>query len=425
VAALEALVVLGRDVDKGRWSKSVSALLEDHAPEVRRKAAEVAGYLQLLEVRPLLLRICEDRNQDVQVRTACVESLSLLGGAESVKACTLLLGDSNQWLRRSSIRVIALHGDKKDHELLTALLYDPVPQVRLDAARALAFRGQKINDDRLAKDLSSENPESRVEAIRVIGLVGTPEAVDKAVERFKDPAWEVRVAVARMLASIRSTQHGAILKTLATDSDLRVRAAAVRSKAILEQEKCIGDLRDALSDKDSAVVGTALEFLIRLEAVDKLKELAELVAKKEFPQNVHSSLAIAFATRGEIQLAKSLIMGPQQLSPDIRIAHNLVQLLESRPEMTAMIVRTADLYGKNFGGIMKVLADSLGSGIGWNFVPERATWIPDTWIDAGDQVPLTHVIGSTLNYYVVGLEFENKSIVVRAPHDPRPRPEDK
>lgn len=77
-----ALCAMGRSHDE-RWNEDVVSRLLDDDTRIRFAAVEAAGELDIEEASPILLQILEDEEEDNDVATAAIWSLSQIGGDEA------------------------------------------------------------------------------------------------------------------------------------------------------------------------------------------------------------------------------------------------------------------------------------------------------------------------------------------------------
>ena len=81
---LAAVISMGRSADD-RWKKPVLEMLKSDDPEMKSEAVKAAGELELSTARPMLLQILEDEEDDYELRTNAIWSLSKIGG-ENVRS---------------------------------------------------------------------------------------------------------------------------------------------------------------------------------------------------------------------------------------------------------------------------------------------------------------------------------------------------
>ena len=77
-----ALRAMGRSHDNA-WNDSVVSKLLDYDPKIRFAAAEAAGELGIQEASPIMLQMLEDEEEDDDVTSAAIWSLSQIGGEDA------------------------------------------------------------------------------------------------------------------------------------------------------------------------------------------------------------------------------------------------------------------------------------------------------------------------------------------------------
>ena len=77
-----ALLAMGRSHDE-RWNEDVVSKLLDEDPLIRFAAVQAAGELNIEETGSILLKILEDEEEDDDVATAAIWSLSQIGGDDA------------------------------------------------------------------------------------------------------------------------------------------------------------------------------------------------------------------------------------------------------------------------------------------------------------------------------------------------------
>ncbi len=77
-----ALRAMGRSHDN-RWNDDVVSKLLDEDPRIRFAAAEAAGELNITDAAPIMLQMLEDEEEDDDVISAIIWSLSQIGGEDA------------------------------------------------------------------------------------------------------------------------------------------------------------------------------------------------------------------------------------------------------------------------------------------------------------------------------------------------------
>jgi len=116
---VSALFAMGRSAD-ARWKSLVLARLDDSRPAVRAEAAAAAGELELQEATKPLLKLLRDEEDDV--RTAAIWSLSQIGGERVAEALDALLqkteDEDETELLEDALDNLAFTGDMRKFALL-------------------------------------------------------------------------------------------------------------------------------------------------------------------------------------------------------------------------------------------------------------------------------------------------------------------
>ena len=77
-----ALRAMGRSHDN-RWNDDAVSKLLDEDPRIRFAAAEAAGELNITDAAPIMLQMLEDEEEDDDVISAIIWSLSQIGGEDA------------------------------------------------------------------------------------------------------------------------------------------------------------------------------------------------------------------------------------------------------------------------------------------------------------------------------------------------------
>lgn len=232
-----------------------------------------------------------------------VRALAGIGAPAAKKPLTALLGRARDPRLRTAVAVaLASIGDRDTAATLTGLLGDPVPMVQLAAIRALETQGRKDRAPAvaayardLAKNLFARDGPARsraatqvvVEASLLDAALGTLVALDAARgldvlltasrRRAAARATTADIVVANALYRVRRTainglgytESGTAAAFLAgpdglEDPDSRLRAAAVRSIAVLGRKNATAAVAGKLKDSRTEVRMAAARALGRL-----------------------------------------------------------------------------------------------------------------------------------------------------------------
>jgi HEAT repeat protein len=266
--ALEDQAVLVKEAVLKGFAKSgdtsliplVEPALKDSEVRVRIAAAEVLCNLKRPEGCELLLQYAKAPNPDE--RTSAIRALV---DSKPTEAWSVLIESSEH--KQPSVRGAAARGlthvpTAEAVTALTRLLRDPLPPVRIAAAVSL---GQLHGFDArtpLNKALDDRDP--AVRAFVIGALLEQDERYEvvaasvQALTNTREPA--VRAAVARALGhageSNREPARSALMP-LIQDTVPRVRIAAIKSMAKIDDMRALPLLKQCLHDEDDAVRATA------------------------------------------------------------------------------------------------------------------------------------------------------------------------
>jgi HEAT repeat protein len=258
---------LGKSVDVSVVGL-VEPLLQD--PEVRVRVAAAEALCRLGRTRGCTLLQQSGKAQNPDERGAAVRALIDLQGAQVLP---LLIEASEH--KQPSVRGVAAMGFSHvpRPEAVTALarlLKDPLPPVRVAAAVSLGQLHGLDTRSPLRKAVA-EDHDASVKAFAIGGLLEQGVEFDEisgpilALSNTKEPA--VRAALARALSrALEGNREPArsALESLLADTMPRVRIAALKSMAKLDESGALPLLKQALHDEDDAVRATAGGELLRI-----------------------------------------------------------------------------------------------------------------------------------------------------------------
>jgi HEAT repeat protein len=132
-----------------------------------------------------------------------------------------------------------------------------------DTARDMSPAEKMSISTKLAEQLRAESDELlQLETVRALGAFSTPGAIEGLRHALTSEQANIRIAACRSLSRIRSAQSLEILSDVARgDSNLDVRAAAVRALGEFEGEPALRALAAAVDDRDPAIQFLAVQSL--------------------------------------------------------------------------------------------------------------------------------------------------------------------
>jgi len=222
-AAREGILQL---LDEAGFTEQYLVRLSTRSPRHRAIAAEVLGTMRAHSALPGLLRLLNDRNEELRVVAA--RALGKLGNPLAVQplvdACmqgrippgtvassiiqigpaagSLLqanLGSPDARVRALTAELAGILRLQPAIDELCDLLNDPVVEVRRAAATSL---GQLANEDAipsLIRGLQDGDVSLRARACAALGQIGSPDALESLRSACSDPEHDVRVAATRAL----------------------------------------------------------------------------------------------------------------------------------------------------------------------------------------------------------------------------------
>ena len=344
--AVDALGTLARPESV----KLLSDLLAGGNPSLHRRAIAALGRTGRPEATPpLLARLRE--TEDVAEQAAILEALARLRDPSALNALLALLeGTSNQAIRtRIAIALGAIRAPSA-YAALIGMLRDPLPAVQFYAVRGLRALGVPgaagelsslygtLADDlagRPSDALVADAPavlaalDLQVEILRALAELDAPRGIGAFIDGARSPELPTDSQTALRIAEgfyerRRMALHGlgysasreAVALLAGPDGlrhpDPRLRAAAVRSLAVLDAPESAGMLLPALRDPIPEVRWTAAMALGRLAHADAADPLIELLADEFGEVRRQAALALGYiaAPEASLPLARLVIDEP-------------------------------------------------------------------------------------------------------------------
>ena len=183
--------------------------------------------------------------------------------AENDRACLLGLLDAGQG--GEPLRAALLLSNFADEPTARALAAR-LPAADQLLATAAVHALVRIGTPAVAPLLDatkSENEAVRAYAVYALGRIGQGVAVDQVADLALDPSSEVRLQLATALGEWRGAGTFPLLKQLADDHVIRVRAAAVGALGGIDDPAAVGLLAYALTDPYPAVGNEAVRAIAR------------------------------------------------------------------------------------------------------------------------------------------------------------------
>lgn len=258
--------------DERRWDNTVSALLNDKNPAVRKRAALAAGRIGNEHAIPALSAVLrDDKDQDVRAMAAfAIGEVESDVGSDALIAVLKNPGESLE-LRARAIEALG--------KIAAALPREK--ETRTRELGAIILENLRVEGDRTSAPNNNAILLGLTAALRARPANAGP--VISSFVRHKDPV--VRADAANTLARLRLKDGNSnLLNLIAADVDPIVRANAARVLGATEEKSALEPLLDrALTDSDSRVRVSAIRALASLKdprpADALLKRVTQLVAQ--------------------------------------------------------------------------------------------------------------------------------------------------
>jgi len=322
--------------------------LSSDSDRIKFFAAQALGRMEFQDgVEPLIQMIRENDDKDVYLRHAAVLALSRIGDVDAIKS---LENDEDQSVRIAAVLVmrrlrnenVRLFLDDESEYIVTeaarainddwsiapalpdlaAVLKEtrftsePLLRRAINAASRVAGKEQIDDLIRFANRIDA-NPELRAEAIAVLGNWGTPSVLDRVDGRNRglkkrddqyvraefgpllggyldDHNTEIVIAAIGSINSLETSDHiSKQVKMAVSHPDAEVRAAQIKSLAILRYDGLEEIMRSVIKDKSEEVRTAAISVISNLDVTrDFLTDIAESVFRNGSVREQQQMLSI-------------------------------------------------------------------------------------------------------------------------------------
>jgi HEAT repeat protein len=190
-------------------------------------------------------------------------------------------------------------------------LYADTLAARVEQIRGVAQRAPDMSpaekmtaSTKLAEQVRTEtDPVLQLEVVRALGSLPTPASIEGLRAALSIDRRNVRIAACNALTQIHSAQALEILANVAhSDSNLDVRAAAVRGLGEFRDEEALRALAVAINDHDPAIQYLAVKSMQRIHP-DNLGE--SLSAWKELAYNILHGSEKHYSSDSDVEVAQS------------------------------------------------------------------------------------------------------------------------
>jgi HEAT repeat protein len=405
--------------ERARAETLVRRALEDADPDVRRRAAYVAGNLEAAALVPDLVKLAQGEPERADLRVAAFVGLSEIGSPARFTDLVHLwnreedpraLGAASRAIERSVLSdapppskgpVSAPPSLARVHDRLKKLLASADPTIRAAAARVAGLSPGATPASTLAAMTDDAAPRAREQAVIALGRLGAPEHAGVLAHALDDADPAIQERAAEALLSLDSAESTARVLDFASRTSDRGAALRVAQRITLPR----GD-----TDAVLAALGTAIA---RVSHDDPIYEplLALKVAALEASRpakatgaSVDASITELFPTWPRLAAAR----GFEPLGKSLRTAEMLYASVArgGDADYSAAIV----LWMKSLEGYLHAWLGprlrslqlqpqalwELAEHLAW---PTYQRWLGDRWADpvaVGElsvEVPLRSVVG--------------------------------
>jgi HEAT repeat protein len=276
---LQAAVMLGRSADPRAFEPLIAALSSDENHTVRAAAATALSNLDdPRAISHIIDRVATD--PDPFVREEAKRALAKYSRDEALPYVVATYGSDIQEVRRQAVVYIAQSPDEAGQQILMRALGD-TEQIFVVSKTAIAEMPAAEALEFLKTALEHRNASVRQGAVRVLHSIASPEAAElilKVYERDIE-ADGVRNETCRALRDLR--QHLKIAKVVeeATNHPQKhARAKALKLLGVIGGDQAEKVLREALTDQDVYLRGTAVMAMAELGSTAVIPSLEKMEA---------------------------------------------------------------------------------------------------------------------------------------------------
>ncbi|MHC4741203.1 MAG: HEAT repeat domain-containing protein, partial [Planctomycetota bacterium] len=327
--------------------KDATKMLAGRLISLRPKAR--VSLLHALAVRkdnaalPAVMRCCSAA--DGSVRIAALEAVGVLGDASAVESLALHAARARGDEREAARSAMQSLRGADVNPAMAKLLKSASDSARVELIGALAGRNASEAKPAIFKTAAGGNAQVRIASQKALRTLAGPEDIDVLLDLLESAAEEdideaaktVAIISERFSVAPMTTTIG--LKRLSKTGDNNLRVAMLILLGGLGDTRALPALRSALSDSDSRVRDAAVRGLSQWpDAAPNGEPMDDLLRIAQTSQNkVHRVLAL----RGYV----NLITTAENLSPTrkARACKTAIELADGVAEKTRVLAKTAEL----------------------------------------------------------------------------------
>lgn len=256
-----------------RMYLTILQLSESSNPLHRLYAIDALMQLYDKRLYPVILELLNDENKSIRIYALnCILQNRLTESLPFVRKTASI--DSNSEVIIEAIRTIKGLNDRKSHFLLNQLITHKDNMIRKEsiiAIKELQLRNSSVNlSNQLQKEKQEENIEEIIEALTNLRHAGNINGLKKSALSHKN--FRVRVKAVHALGIINNERTIYILTEAVKDPDYRVRAEACHSLGMFRSKNVLITLLELLKNEKTRYVKTAA-----LYSIDRLNQRKALL----------------------------------------------------------------------------------------------------------------------------------------------------
>ncbi len=226
-----------------RFLPTVRQLMRDPIVPVRFAAILAVGDTGYTPAHHDLTQICNEANEDLNVRMAAAYALGRMGARDYTQLYLTQISHPDQTIRANAALLIGKGAHREALNQLYWALQDSRSndRVHMQAVESLALLGDERIRERLWTRLISSYVDDRIDGIRAMAKLGTQQALEAIQTMLDDPELEVRLVAAEQMGRAGDTRgeaealrviKQALKPTNPMDPERKVRVLAMGAGAI-------------------------------------------------------------------------------------------------------------------------------------------------------------------------------------------------
>lgn len=222
--AIAAIQAIGKVKDTGKGKLLLEKLLDTEYPATRRSQLVASlGEIPYMEAVPALIKIVEDKGEDLGLRMNACEALGKMKDKSAVDALKKLFTENNALLKVYAAAALSSFDVSEVIDLLIEGLKDSNWKVRAESAKALAKKEAAAALDILVWKVKNDDARDvRIESMRALAVIGTGKSFDllRSIALSETENIEIRgIAFGLCVTGDLGGSMDAVRKIVANESD--------------------------------------------------------------------------------------------------------------------------------------------------------------------------------------------------------------